>query len=373
MPTGVNQESSSELRASSLTPDYLASGGVSAWASRNRRLFLGRSDLAPLLVAFVTVGYTLFALVQGPAQEPRPSDSGQPGDSLSLSVLGQSATGPVESRRAALAEEGGGTGEGGSSRTGPAAVTQARAIMAAGAAGTGPVEVTTTRAASGSGTPTGSSHRELVSDHKTVSTSSRSAPTPESVVPATVPVSTTAAPATTQRNVPSGGAVANPLTAGTAGLVVGSTVSLRATTACCTTHYLRGQFGMVVTSVITPYSSIFDKYDATWVVRNGLSDSSCVSLESRNQPGSFLRHSNFRVYRQRMDGTALFRADATFCPLKGQNGTGVSFASFNYPTKFLRHYQNALYIASNDGSNAWDSSAFWGDDVSWMPSSPWVP
>lgn len=69
-------------------------------------------------------------------------------------------------------------------------------------------------------------------------------------------------------------------------------------------------------------------------VRRGLASSSCVSFESRKFPGDFLRHSNFQLFRQPMDGTALFRADATFCPQAGQGGQGTSFASYNYPTRF---------------------------------------
>jgi hypothetical protein len=74
-----------------------------------------------------------------------------------------------------------------------------------------------------------------------------------------------------------------------------------------------------------------------------------------------------------MDGTAIFRADATFCPQTGKSGTGTSFASYNYPTRFIRHYNNNLYIASNGGSNTFDSTTSWAADVSWAVSSPWAP
>jgi hypothetical protein len=55
------------------------------------------------------------------------------------------------------------------------------------------------------------------------------------------------------------------------------------------------------------------------------------------------------------------------------NGQGTSFASYNYPTRFLRHYNNTVYIASNGGSNAFDTSTSWTDDVSWAVSQPWAP
>ena len=100
---------------------------------------------------------------------------------------------------------------------------------------------------------------------------------------------------------------------------------------------------------------------------------SCVSFESRNYPGDFLRHYNYQLYRQPMDGTAQFRSDATFCPTTGKSGTGTSFASYNYPTRFLRHYNFNVYVASDGGSNAFDSATSWADDVSWVVSPPWAP
>lgn len=154
-------------------------------------------------------------------------------------------------------------------------------------------------------------------------------------------------------------------------LTAGSSISLRATTACCTTRYIRHQFDKAVTSVITPSSSALDKADSTWIVRRGLADNSCVSFESKNYPGDWLRHYSFRLLRQPFDGTAQFAADATFCPQAGKNGQGTSFASYNYPAKFIRHYDNTVYIASNGGSNAWDSATSWAEDVSWAVTQPW--
>jgi non-reducing end alpha-L-arabinofuranosidase len=153
----------------------------------------------------------------------------------------------------------------------------------------------------------------------------------------------------------------------------GSTISLRATTAGFDTRYIRHQNGNVVTSVITSTSVQVDKDDGTFIVRRGLANNACVSFESRNFPGDFLRHQNFQLHRQPNDGSALFRADATFCPQAGRSGQGTSFASFNFPTRFLRHFNNTLFIASNGGSNSFDATASWAADVSWVVSSPWTP
>ncbi|HMG56233.1 MAG TPA: alpha-L-arabinofuranosidase B [Kofleriaceae bacterium] len=163
----------------------------------------------------------------------------------------------------------------------------------------------------------------------------------------------------------------SPVAAGT--LNPGSTISLRATTACCTTRYIRHQNNNAVTSVVSATSPAVDKSNGTWIIRRGLANNACVSFESRDFPGDFLRHQNFQLFRQPNNGTALFRADATFCPSAGQSGQGTSFASFNFPTRFLRHFNNNVFIASNGGPNAFDATASWAADVSWVVSSPWTP
>ncbi|GII81636.1 alpha-N-arabinofuranosidase [Sphaerisporangium rufum] len=155
-------------------------------------------------------------------------------------------------------------------------------------------------------------------------------------------------------------------------LTPGTAVSLRATTACCTDRYIRHYADKAVTSVITSASSATDKNDATWIVRSGLASGSCVSFESKNYPGQYLRHYNYQLYRQPNDGGSQFAADATFCAQAGKNGQGVSLASYNYPSRYLRHYADTVYIASNGGSNTFDSAGLWNDDVSWLVSPPWA-
>jgi non-reducing end alpha-L-arabinofuranosidase len=157
-------------------------------------------------------------------------------------------------------------------------------------------------------------------------------------------------------------------------LTPGSEVSLQATTACCTGDYVRNQNGVAVIAPITSGSAGQDKGDATWIVRHGLADSSCVSFESRNNPGDFLRHQNSALHIQPFDGTALNRSDATFCPQPGTNGKGNSFHAVNYPTKYIRHYFGKVYIAGDgDGTNPWDTPAHWTDDASFIVSPPWSP
>jgi hypothetical protein len=157
------------------------------------------------------------------------------------------------------------------------------------------------------------------------------------------------------------------------GPAVGSTISLRATTACCTTRYISHSGATVSTQVVSSSSSSAAKSQASWIVRSGLANGSCISFESKDTAGSYLRHQNFQLYLHANDGSSLFANDATFCPQAGMNGQGNSFMSNNYSTRYIRHYNNNVYIASNGGSNAFDSSTLWTDDVSWVVTAPWTP
>jgi hypothetical protein len=98
-----------------------------------------------------------------------------------------------------------------------------------------------------------------------------------------------------------------------------------------------------------------------------------VSFESVDKPGSYLRHQNFQVHLQPDDGSTLFAQDATFCPQAGNSGQGTSFQSVNFPGRFLRAFSNSVYLASNGGTNAWDTTTSWADDSSWLVAQPWTP
>ncbi|MFF3911906.1 alpha-L-arabinofuranosidase B [Streptomyces sp. NPDC001852] len=153
----------------------------------------------------------------------------------------------------------------------------------------------------------------------------------------------------------------------------GARISLQATTACCTSDYLQHDASddKVVIAPVTSSSSSTGKDDATWIVRPGLADSKCVSFESANASGAYLRHYAFELYLRPRDGTAQFAGDATFCPRPGNSGTGYSFQSFNYPAKYIRHYSHVAYVAGDGGSYAWDAASLWPQDTSWLASTPW--
>ncbi|MFI5845191.1 AbfB domain-containing protein [Catenuloplanes sp. NPDC051500] len=88
----------------------------------------------------------------------------------------------------------------------------------------------------------------------------------------------------------------------------------------------------------------------------GLADAGCLSL--RLPDGRYLRHYDFRLRASRDDGSALFRADATFCAQSGTSG-GIVLRSFNYPNHVVRHRDNALYIDRPDGSRGFNRDAAW--------------
>jgi hypothetical protein len=169
-------------------------------------------------------------------------------------------------------------------------------------------------------------------------------------------------------------AVVTPWWRSGADLPTGQARSFRVTTPGFTDRWLRHQDGAARTDVVTAASPALLKQDATFVVRTGLADSTCYSLELRNFPGQYLRHRDFRVYRDPNDGTPLYAQDATFCaqpPRAGVTGD-VSFASLNLPGGHLRHYAELAYVATNGGGHAWDNTASYDQDVTWANAAPWA-
>jgi hypothetical protein len=70
-----------------------------------------------------------------------------------------------------------------------------------------------------------------------------------------------------------------------------------------------------------------------------------VSFESANFPGYFLRHYGFDFVLAANDGTATFRADATFRQVAGLANAGwVSFQSFNFTDRYIRHTNSLLRL-----------------------------
>jgi hypothetical protein len=130
--------------------------------------------------------------------------------------------------------------------------------------------------------------------------------------------------------------------------------------------------------------------DATWIVRAGLADPTCFSFEARDRPGEFMRHYDFILYAQIWDGTAAHAGDATFCAVAGNAGSGNSFRSFNFPTKYIRQFEGATvpdsaaasgtatapygaYVADQSGNNSWDAAANYNQDTTFLVVNPLKP
>ncbi|MCL2580944.1 MAG: alpha-L-arabinofuranosidase B [Streptosporangiales bacterium] len=153
----------------------------------------------------------------------------------------------------------------------------------------------------------------------------------------------------------------------------GKKVSIQATAPGSATDYVThdDSDNKVVISNVTSSSSAAQKADATWDVVPGLANRQCVSFESANDPGAYLRHSNYELYVNTNDGSTLFANDATFCPRAGNSGSGYSMMSNNFSDHYFRNYNGTAYIASDGGPNPQDAAAGWPADTTWKASAPW--
>ncbi|CAN9283489.1 unnamed protein product [Alternaria alternata] len=154
------------------------------------------------------------------------------------------------------------------------------------------------------------------------------------------------------------------LTSGPA-YTVGSSISLRATTAGYTDRYLAHNGATVNTQVVSSSSTVLLKRQASWTVRVGLANSACFSFESKDTAGSYIRHYNFVLQVQASDGSKAFKEDATFCPQTGFSGSGSSIRAWGYPTRYIRHFNNIGDIASNGGVHDFDAQASFNADATW--------
>ncbi|KAH7104198.1 alpha-L-arabinofuranosidase B [Auriculariales sp. MPI-PUGE-AT-0066] len=166
--------------------------------------------------------------------------------------------------------------------------------------------------------------------------------------------------------------VASPWWRSGADFSLGSRASLGVTTTGLTTRYIRHQAGQAITSEVTSASDSTTKNDATFTLRAGLADPSCVSFESVNYPGQYLKHSSFRLVLATPDGGEVNNMDATFCAQVGSSGTGVSFWSYNIAGHAIRHINSEVWVATNGGPKVTDNAASYAADVSFRLDAPWA-
>ncbi|WP_420594208.1 AbfB domain-containing protein [Deinococcus sp.] len=161
-----------------------------------------------------------------------------------------------------------------------------------------------------------------------------------------------------------------PVTGGGQGttLPLGQWKSLRVKTAGFTNRYIRHAYSEGFTEVVSASSNTTLKQDATFRIVGALDGTPCYSFESRNFPGKFLRHANFRARIDAKDGSDVMNKDATFCAQIGLAGTGgVSLVSRNNPGYYLRHRQGQVWLDKND------NSAQFKNDASWDLADAWAP
>ncbi|KAI1191255.1 Arabinosidase B [Nemania serpens] len=173
-----------------------------------------------------------------------------------------------------------------------------------------------------------------------------------------------------QANIVAAGYAAGSLQSGPE-ISVGSTVLFRATTApCCTTKYITHTGADVTLQVVSSSSPVALQNSASWIVHVGLGNSACLSFESVDTPGSFIRHSSNKLQVNANDDSTLFAEDATFCSQEAFDATGTNaLRSWSRPARYWRHYSGTLYIASNGGPNAFDAKSTFTDDVSFVVSA----
>lgn len=131
-------------------------------------------------------------------------------------------------------------------------------------------------------------------------------------------------------------------------------------------YYVRHSYFLGYITAMNASSPDLDKNDSTFKVVPGLASAQCVSFESKNFPGYFLRSQDFRVKLQPQDNSAVFKSDATFCPEPGLADTSkVSFRLYSDDTHYIRHRDNELWVDSYSSDTLYKSNATFQFVTAW--------
>jgi Alpha-L-arabinofuranosidase B (ABFB) domain len=156
--------------------------------------------------------------------------------------------------------------------------------------------------------------------------------------------------ADTGADTPAGRVSTAPGSARTVDLIAGTTIGLEVSDRPGFRVRHRNFLGRV--DRIGPGSSSLDRADSRFTVRAGLAGKGCFSFEAVNYPQQFLRHQNFVIHLQRRDGTALFAADATFCPVPRPQGAAFSLRAYNYPGRYVTEANSQLSLTPATATDA---------------------
>lgn len=117
--------------------------------------------------------------------------------------------------------------------------------------------------------------------------------------------------------------------------------------------------GLAVLKTLGSNPGAADLASARFIARDGLADTSCVSLELASTPGRWLRHAGYRLQLGSNDNSALFANDATFCPETGSSVGSVRLRSKNYPTYLLRQRNAEVWLDMQAGDAGYLADASW--------------
>jgi hypothetical protein len=155
----------------------------------------------------------------------------------------------------------------------------------------------------------------------------------------------------------------------TAPLIIGSTITIRATTPGYDTRYFTHDGTKIVTEVTTTANSTAEQETAERVVRQGLGFDGCYSFGFVEQPGNFIRHYGFELYLESGNEEQFFE-DATSCSLSGLEGQNTNLIrSWSCPTRFFRHYADIGYIATEGGVQFFDATGNHNYNTSFVVSN----
>ena len=115
---------------------------------------------------------------------------------------------------------------------------------------------------------------------------------------------------------------------------------------------------------LSQIQSDLDRHDATFQIGDGAGIGDLVRLRSLNFPLHVLRHQDFRVKlhefnpplfgpspRPETPEERLLREDTSFFMIHGlADPSAVSFRSFNFPDRFLRHRDFHLFVEPVDSA-----------------------
>lgn len=105
-----------------------------------------------------------------------------------------------------------------------------------------------------------------------------------------------------------------------------------------------------------------DMPSAHWKVVPGLHDAARVSFQSRDDPGRYLRHAQYRLWTDLNDGSAQFQVDATFRfadPLAGTAALSKAIEAINYPGFYWRHEGDAITLRALEETSTYKYEATW--------------